>query len=43
MKQEIDALSGLKHKLRMMGVPIVGNSHIYENNNSVVHNTSIKE
>ena len=40
MKQGIDALQGLRYKLRMMGIPIYSPSYIYEDNMSVVHNTS---
>ena len=43
MKQGIDALRGLRCKLRMMGIPISGPSFIYGDNMSVVHNTSRSE
>ena len=43
MKQGIDALRGLRYKLRMMGVPISGPSYIYGDNMSVTHNTSKQE
>ena len=43
MKQGIDALRGLRYKLRMMGIPISGLSYIYGHNLSVVHNTSRPE
>ena len=43
MKQGIDALQGLRYKLRMMGIPISGPSYIYGENMSVVHNTSRPE
>ena len=39
MKQGIDALRGLRYKLRMMGLLILGSSYIYGYNMSVVHNT----
>ena len=39
-KQHIDALQGLRYKLRMMGIPISGPSYIYGDNMSVIHNTS---
>ena len=39
MKQGIDALRGLRYKLRMMGIPISGPSYIYGDNMSVVHYT----
>ena len=32
MKQGIDALDGLRYKLRMMGIPISGPSYIYGDN-----------
>ena len=40
IKQGIDALQGLRHKLRMMGIPIHSHSYIYGDNISVVCNTS---
>ena len=40
IKQGIDALRGLRHKLTMMGIPISGSSYIYGDNMSVVNNTS---
>ena len=43
MKQGIDALRGLRYKLRKMGIPISGPSYIYVDNISVVHNTSRPE
>ena len=43
MKQGIDALRGLKYRLRMMGIQIFSPSHICEDNMSVVHNTSTPE
>ena len=43
MKQGIDALQGLRYKLRMMGIPISGPSYIYGDNMSVIHNTSRPE
>ena len=43
MKQDIDALQGLRYKLRMMAFPISGPSHIYGDNMSVVHNTARAE
>ena len=39
MKHSIDALRGLRYKLRMMGIPIYCPSYIYVDNTSVVHNT----
>ena len=43
MKQGIDALTGLRYKLRMMDIPISGPSYIYSENKSVLHNTSRPE
>ena len=43
MKQGIDALRGLRNMLRMMGIPMYSPSYIYEDNMSVVHNTSRPE
>ena len=43
MKQGMEALQGLRYKLRMMGVPISGASFIYGDNMSVIHNTQRPE
>ena len=43
MKKSIDALRGLRCKLRMMGIPISVPSYIYGDNMSVIHNTSRPE
>jgi len=43
MKQGMEALRGLRYKLRMMGVPILGPSYIYGDNMSVIYNTSRPE
>ena len=43
MKQGVEALRGLRYKLRMMGIPITGPSYIYGDNLSVVRNASIPE
>jgi hypothetical protein len=43
MKQGMEALRGLRYKLRMMGVPISGPSYIYGDNMSVIHNTQRPE
>ena len=43
MKQGIDALQGLRYKLRMIGISISGPSYIYGDNMSVVHYTSRPE
>ena len=40
MKQSIDALQGLRYKLRMMGIPISGPSYIYGDIVSMIHNSS---
>ena len=39
MKHGVEALRGLRYKLRMMGVPISGPSYIYGDNMSVIYNT----
>ena len=43
MKQGVEALRGLRYKLRMMGVPIDGPTFVYGDNMSVVHSTSRPE
>ena len=43
MKQGIDALRGLRYRLRMIGIPISGPSYIYGDNMSVMYNTSRPE
>ena len=43
MKQGIDALKGLRYKLRMMGIPMYSPSYIYGDNMSVVNNKSRPE
>ena len=43
MKQGIDALRGLRYKLRMMGIPILALSCIYGDNMSVLHSSSRPE
>ena len=43
MKQGINALRGLRYKLKMMGFPISGPSYIYGDSILVVHNTSEAE
>ena len=43
MKIGMEALRGLRYKLRMMGVPISGPSYIYGDNMSVIHNTQRPE
>lgn len=40
MKQGMEALRGIRYKLRMMGVELAGPSYIYGDNMSVIrHNT----
>ena len=43
MKQGIEALRGIRYKLRMMGVDIAGPTYIYGDNMPVIHNTSKPE
>ena len=43
MKHGIEALRGIRYKLRMMEVPISGPSYIFCDNMSVVHNTQRPE
>ena len=43
MKQGIDAMQGLRYKLRIIGIPISGPSYIYGDNISVIHNSSKPE
>ena len=43
MKTRMEALRGLRYRLRMMGVPLTGTSYIYGDNMSVIHNTQIPE
>ena len=43
MKQGMEALHGIRYKLRMMGVPIAGPSYIQGDNMSVIHNTQRPE
>ena len=42
-KQGMEALRGLRYKLRMMGVELSGPSYIYGDNMSVIHNTQRPE
>ena len=39
----MECLRGLRYKLRVMGVAILGPSYIYGNNMSVIHNTQRPE
>ena len=43
MKQTMDISSGLQYKLRMMGGPIDGPTHLYGDNMSTIHNTQCPE
>ena len=40
MKHGVESLCGLRYKLRMMGVKILGPSYVYGDNMSVIHKTS---
>ena len=39
MKQAMEVSKGLRHKLRMRGVPIEGATHMYGDDMSTIHNT----
>ena len=39
----MEVLQGLRYKLRMMGVPIEGPTHMYGDNMSTIHNTQHPE
>jgi hypothetical protein len=43
MKNGIETCCGLRYKLRMMGVPLIGPTYVYGDNTSVVHNTQRPE
>jgi hypothetical protein len=43
MKQGIEAVRGIRYKLRMMGVPISGPTYVYGDNMPVIHNTQRPE
>ena len=43
MKQCCEYLRGLRYKLRMMGIPIIGPAYIYGDNQSVLVNTTIPD
>jgi hypothetical protein len=43
MKQGVEVCEGLRYKLRMMGVPLDGHTHVKADNMSVVRNTSVPE
>ncbi len=40
MKTGVEALRGIRYKLRVMGIPIDGATHIYDDSMSVINNTS---
>ncbi|KAL7461161.1 hypothetical protein ACHAXS_001589, partial [Conticribra weissflogii] len=43
MKNGVDALRGLRYKVRMMGVAIDGTTHVYGDNMSIIKNNSKPE
>ena len=43
MKQCTECLRGLRHKLRMMGIPVIGPAHVHGDNQSVLANTTIPD
>ena len=43
MKHGIEAVRGIRYKLRMMGVKISGPTYVYGDNMSVIHNTQRPE
>ena len=43
MKTGVEALIGIRYKLRMMGVPLNGPTYLYGDNMSVIYNTSLPE
>ena len=43
MKTGVEALRGIRYKLRMMGVPLTGPTNVYGDNMSVIYNTSQPE
>lgn len=43
MKHGVEKLRGLRYKLRMMGVPVLGPSYIYGDNKSAITNSSMPE
>ena len=42
-KQGMEAVRGLRYKLRMVGVQIISLTYVYGDNMSVIHNTQIPE
>ncbi len=43
MKLGVEALLGIRYKLRMMGVSVAGPTYVYGDNMSVIHNTQQPE
>ena len=43
MKHGTEYIRGLRYKLRMMGIPILGPAYIYGDNQSVLFNTTMPE
>jgi len=43
LKHGMEAIRGLRYKLRIMGVPLSGPAYVYGNNMSVIHNTQRPE
>ena len=43
MKHCLEYLRGLRYKLRMMGIPCVGNAYVYGDNQSVLYNGSLPD
>jgi hypothetical protein len=43
MKLGVEALRGIRYKLRIMGIPIAGPTYVYGDNMSVIHNTQRPE
>ena len=43
MNTGVEALRGIRYKLRMMGVPLTGPTYVYGDNMSVIYNTSRPE
>ena len=43
MKTAIDMVEGLRYKLRMMGIPLIGPTSVFCDNQSVVKNTTEPE
>ena len=43
MKQCCEYLRGLRYKLRMMGIPVIGHARIFVDNQSVLANTTIPD